>query len=74
MVFEDYTFFDSFRSAIAVFSGIYSVIFGIGIWLYADIGMKVMVAGLSFVALAVALTLQSAVTNEIQIRKLSERK
>jgi hypothetical protein len=71
MVFEDYTFFDSFRSAIAVFCGGYSIIFGIGIWSYADIGMKMMVAGLAFVALGVALTLQSAVTNEIQIRKLS---
>jgi hypothetical protein len=73
MVFEDYTFFDSFRSVIALFCGVYSIIFAIGIWSYADIGMKMMVAGLSFVALAVALTLQSAVTNEVQIRKLLEK-
>jgi hypothetical protein len=74
MVFEDYTFFDSLRSAIAVFIGIFSIFFAIGIWSNADPGGKMMAAGLAFVALGVALTLQSAVANEVQIRKLVERK
>ena len=69
-MFEDYTFFDSFRSAIAVFVGIFSIFFAIGIWSNADFGGKMMAAGLSFVALGVALTLQSVVANEVQIRKL----
>jgi hypothetical protein len=73
-MFEDYTFFDSFRSAIAVFIGIFLIFFAIGIWSNADFGGKMMAAGLAFVALGVALTLQSAVTNEVQIRKLVERK
>lgn len=73
-MFEDYTFLDSFRSAVAVFIGIFSIFFVIGIWSNADFGGKMMAAGLAFVALGVAFTLHSSVANEVQIRKLVERK